>query len=175
MAGTSLHMLIVGQDCKQAPYITVYLVVSLPKTPYMHRVYMVLANPRHALASAHRHLALTNGHVLGARVCMNACVYWVRMQLPKSILESDGSDVSCYSCNAKPYHQGWPEPYIYKYIYTIYIRYFWQGHHHICSHIRCIYKVLANPTCHICEVDHLVPDNLSSPPSVLLSASDPSD
>jgi hypothetical protein len=30
-----------------APYMTVYLVISLPKIPYMHRIYMVLANPTH--------------------------------------------------------------------------------------------------------------------------------
>jgi hypothetical protein len=27
--------------------MTVYLVISLPKIPYMHRIYMVLANPTH--------------------------------------------------------------------------------------------------------------------------------
>jgi len=31
------------------------------------------------------------------------------------------------------------------YIYTVYIRYFWQGNHQIYGHIRCIYTVLANP------------------------------
>jgi hypothetical protein len=29
------------------PYMTVYLVTSLPKTPYIHRMYRVLANPTH--------------------------------------------------------------------------------------------------------------------------------
>jgi len=29
----------------QAPYMSVYLVISQPKIPYIHRVYMVLANP----------------------------------------------------------------------------------------------------------------------------------
>jgi len=37
----------VGQNCIYAPYMTVYLVISLPKIPYIHRIYMVLANPRH--------------------------------------------------------------------------------------------------------------------------------
>jgi len=32
-----------------APYMTVYLVVFLPKIPYIHRIYMVLANPMHML------------------------------------------------------------------------------------------------------------------------------
>jgi hypothetical protein len=33
-----------------------------------------------------------------------------------------------------------------NHIYTVYIRYFWQGKHQIYGHIRCIYTVLANPT-----------------------------
>jgi hypothetical protein len=37
----------VGQDCIYTPYMTVYLVISLPKIPYVHRIYMVLANPIH--------------------------------------------------------------------------------------------------------------------------------
>ena len=35
----------VGQKRIYTPYMTVYLVISLPKLPYMHRIYMVLANP----------------------------------------------------------------------------------------------------------------------------------
>jgi len=31
-----------------ASYMTVYLVISLPKMPYIHRIYMVLANPTYA-------------------------------------------------------------------------------------------------------------------------------
>ena len=30
-------------------------------------------------------------------------------------------------------------------IYTVYIRYFWQGNYEIYGHIQCIYTVLANP------------------------------
>jgi len=33
-----------------------------------------------------------------------------------------------------------------NHIYTVHIRYFWQGNHQIYGHIRCIYTVLANPT-----------------------------
>jgi len=32
-----------------------------------------------------------------------------------------------------------------NHIYTVYVRYFWQGYHQIYGHIRCIYTVLANP------------------------------
>jgi hypothetical protein len=37
----------VGQNRIYTPYMTVYLVISLPKLPYIHRIYMVLANPTH--------------------------------------------------------------------------------------------------------------------------------
>jgi len=36
----------VGQNRIYTPYMTVYIVISLPKIPYIHRIYMVLANPR---------------------------------------------------------------------------------------------------------------------------------
>ena len=39
------HIGRVGQNRIYAPYMTVYLVISLPKIPYIHRIYMVLANP----------------------------------------------------------------------------------------------------------------------------------
>ena len=35
----------VGQNRIYTPYMTVYLVISLPKMPYTHRIYVVLANP----------------------------------------------------------------------------------------------------------------------------------
>jgi len=44
----SCFMLKVGQNRIYTPYMTVYLVISLPKIPYIHRIYMVLANPIHA-------------------------------------------------------------------------------------------------------------------------------
>jgi len=38
-----------------------------------------------------------------------------------------------------------------NHIYTVYMRYFWQGNHQIYGYIRCIYTVLANPThVHMC-------------------------
>jgi hypothetical protein len=35
----------VGQNRIYTPYMTVHMVNSLPKIPYTHRIYMVLANP----------------------------------------------------------------------------------------------------------------------------------
>ena len=46
----SLHRLgisRVGQNRIYTPYVTVYLVISLPKIPCIHRIYMVLANLRY--------------------------------------------------------------------------------------------------------------------------------
>jgi hypothetical protein len=37
----------VGQNRIITPYMTVYLVISLPKIPYIHRIYVALANPRY--------------------------------------------------------------------------------------------------------------------------------
>ena len=42
---SSCRVFRVGQNCTFTPYMTVYLVISLPKIPYKHRIYMVLANP----------------------------------------------------------------------------------------------------------------------------------
>ena len=42
------HICRVGQNRIYTPYMTVYLVISLPKLPYIHRIYMVLANPTHS-------------------------------------------------------------------------------------------------------------------------------
>jgi len=39
----------VGQNRICTPYMTVYLVISLPKIPYIHRIYMVLANPMYVV------------------------------------------------------------------------------------------------------------------------------
>jgi hypothetical protein len=47
LAGKSPNIRRVGQNRIYAPYMTVYLVISLPKTPYIHRICMVLANPKH--------------------------------------------------------------------------------------------------------------------------------
>jgi hypothetical protein len=45
------HIYRVGQSCIYTLYMTVCLVISLPKMPYVHRIYiyMVLASPTSAL------------------------------------------------------------------------------------------------------------------------------
>ena len=42
-----------------------------------------------------------------------------------------------------------------NHIYTVYIRYVWQGNHQIYGHIRCIYTVLANPKYVLTQDDHI--------------------
>ena len=37
----------VGQNRIYTPYMTVYMVISLPKILYTHRIYVLLANPMH--------------------------------------------------------------------------------------------------------------------------------
>ena len=37
----------VGQNRIYTPYMTIYFVISLSKIPYIHRIYIVLANPSH--------------------------------------------------------------------------------------------------------------------------------
>ena len=79
----------VGQNRIYTPYMTVYLLISLHKIPYIHRIYMVLANPSHIsvctnVASLYHHLnhlnygwfraqrhALLN---LSSCLCVLACV-----------------------------------------------------------------------------------------------------
>jgi len=46
------HMSRVGQNRIYTPYMTVFLVISLPKIPYINRIYMVLANPTYEPAGA---------------------------------------------------------------------------------------------------------------------------
>ena len=41
------HMNRVGQNRIYTPYMTVYLVISLPKIPYIHRIFMPVANLVH--------------------------------------------------------------------------------------------------------------------------------
>ena len=42
--------------------MTVYLVMSLPKIPYIHRIYMVLANPTHQAPSHHQYYQILPKH-----------------------------------------------------------------------------------------------------------------
>jgi len=41
----------INQNRIYAPYMIVYLVISLPKLPYINRIYLVLANPKHELCT----------------------------------------------------------------------------------------------------------------------------
>jgi len=58
---TTDHISRVGQNHIYTPYMTVYLVISLPKIPYIHRVYMVLANPTYFICRSLNMLLLLQG------------------------------------------------------------------------------------------------------------------
>jgi hypothetical protein len=47
-----------------------------------------------------------------------------------------------------------------NHIYTVYVRYFWQGKHQIYGHIRCIYMVLANPSHELAGCEHVLSSDL---------------
>jgi len=58
----------VGQNRIYTPYITVYLMISLPKIPYIYRIYMVLANPIHMYISGNMH---DRHHDQCVSICVN--------------------------------------------------------------------------------------------------------
>jgi hypothetical protein len=54
------NMCRVGQNRIYTLYMIVYLVISLPKIPYIHRIYMVLANPKHVQPTAQLYTLTTS-------------------------------------------------------------------------------------------------------------------
>jgi hypothetical protein len=72
---------------------------------------------------------------MGVYVCM--CMHLIERMSLSSKNEPE-------TCIAQDY--GRPEHIYGRNIYTVHIRYFWQGSHQIYGHIRCIYTVLPNPT-----------------------------
>jgi len=58
-----LHLCRVGQNRIYTPYMTVYLVISMPKIPYIHCIYMVLANPTFMLPFQDGHASPTPLHL----------------------------------------------------------------------------------------------------------------
>jgi hypothetical protein len=67
----------VGQNRIYAPYMTLYLVISLPRIPYIHRIYMAPANPPHisSVSRIQSYFSLCKFHVpIMASCCMfRAC------------------------------------------------------------------------------------------------------
>jgi hypothetical protein len=110
--------------------MTVYMVISLQKIPYTHRIYMVLANPTHV------HRRVTGNSALAQAGTSDEYSHNHRQPSLLSVLLI----LLVQYLSSIVHKLGWPEPYISRYI-----RYFWQGNHHTYSHIRCVYTVLANP------------------------------
>ena len=48
-----IRMSRIGQNRIYTPYMTVYLVISLPQILYVHRIYMVMANPKNEASVQH--------------------------------------------------------------------------------------------------------------------------
>jgi len=62
----------VGQNRIYTPYMTIYMVISLPNIPYTHRIYMVLANPTHYMSLSNvtaERLLTEEGYVHFLAVC----------------------------------------------------------------------------------------------------------
>ena len=131
------------------PYMTVHLVVSLSKFPYIHRMCMVFANPStylyrtltHGHTHTHTHTQdqkqepLTPGADLGQGTTTHRSVSFADRPLyPTGV-----------SVPASPFKQAGMHRVGQNHIYTVYTQYFWQGNRQIYGHIRCIYTVLANP------------------------------
>jgi hypothetical protein len=73
----------VGQNRTYAPYMTVHLLISLPKIPYIYRIIMVLANPVHTQLSA-----LIHGRCKCQRAPLLALMRTSRTQLNLTCLSS---------------------------------------------------------------------------------------
>jgi hypothetical protein len=70
------HICRVGQNRIYAPYMTVYLVISLLKTLYIHRIYMVLANPTHLIVWKDQSVFAGSETIIGlARTIYIRCIY----------------------------------------------------------------------------------------------------
>ena len=72
------HMHRVGQIRIYTYIYTVYLVISEPKIPYVHRIYMVLANPTHARTHTHTHVHTHSHMYTYTHICTEAQVTSVR-------------------------------------------------------------------------------------------------
>ena len=72
----------VGHNCIYTQYMTVYLVISLPRITFIHRIYsMVLANPMYEQY-------ILTGHVFPRL----RCVYTAIIHLARHITTGPGSD-----------------------------------------------------------------------------------
>jgi hypothetical protein len=63
----------VGHNRIYAPYMTVYIVTFLPNIPYIHRIYMVLANPMYNTVLANPVYGQSNAHLANVLHTANIC------------------------------------------------------------------------------------------------------
>jgi acetyl-CoA carboxylase beta subunit len=66
-----MNIIRVGQNRIYTPHMHVYLAIPLPKLPCIHRIYMVLANPKHytCITSRFRDRIMTGQRVKCSHLC----------------------------------------------------------------------------------------------------------
>jgi hypothetical protein len=145
----------VGQNLIYTPYMTAYMVMSLPKIPYVNCIYIfiyiwfwptlmirlcvagIAGNIRsiwfkYTFRQLHAHPVHTRIHTYTRTQYMPVC----QCKVPVCRSES----MSRVGQN---------------HIYTVHVRCFWQGNHQIYGYIRCLFTVLPNykhvqtSTCHL--------------------------
>jgi hypothetical protein len=89
----------VGQNRIYAPYLTVYMVISLPKIPYIHHIYMVLANPTY--------MTMYGMFPTGYIVCVRSqWIYHTRAQGTVFTVFINGSGQPCVHFKLRIYKKG---------------------------------------------------------------------
>ena len=75
----------VGHNRIYTPYMTVYFVISLPKIPHIHRIYMVLANPTYVTMNVWfwPTLAMTPPNIRTPYITMNVWFWPTLANTPK--------------------------------------------------------------------------------------------
>jgi len=149
------------------PYIWWFF---LPKIPYIHHIYMVLANPKYLSSQPNQWQSpkICHSMVLCAAQCLffahfgrekahfRTCTDWPQLQ--DSSIKTTENPVAPHLLRVSPWvmhTESWHWVVLntlfkmsrvgQNHIYAVYIRYFWQGNHQIYGHIQCIHTVLANP------------------------------
>jgi len=91
--------------------------------------------------------------------CSAILQYWGGRQ-PHAAFKVEGAGRLDASAALKPQHIAKVGQ---DHMYTVYIRYFWQGNHRIYNHIRCIFTALANPTySSYCQIALVLSENYQS-------------
>jgi len=124
----------VGQNHIYTPFMTVYLMISLPKIPYIHRIYMVLANPTY-LVSCYNAMLEVRTHI--AAWALGCFIQTLLLCLSSLAGKTQARTL-----------QGLART-IYMYIHRCICIVFGVAIYHTYGRKRCKYTVLANPTFYV--------------------------